>query len=204
MFSYTRFDLAQKQKAIFVHIPRTGGTALSRHFYPHASRMFLPHATASFISYHLGEKLWDKMFTFAFVRNPWERIVSWYLFYTTHRTPDHFLPFSDFVKRDPMIMGSFAHNGWLDSHLWSQSLFLTSDGSPDGKVMVDFVGKYETFDKDVKYICDKLELPMITKEKNATGDSYRYQDFYNEETKALVAERCKWEIDQFGYKYEEE
>jgi chondroitin 4-sulfotransferase 11 len=200
MFSYTRFDISPKQRGIFIHVPRTGGTSISRHVFPRASRMFLAHSTASFVQSHIGDVYWEKLFTFSFVRNPYERLVSWYLFYKKNRPNTHFLSFDEFLKRDTMIMGSFVYNGWMDVDLWSQSVFLTADGSSKSDIIVDFVGRYENFDEDMSYICEKLELPKLTTHKHNSGE-YDYKDYYTDELKALVKTRCAWEIKTYGYKY---
>lgn len=204
MFSYVNTELSARQRGVFIHIPRTAGTSISRHIHPQASRMYLAHATASFVKYQLdmtGPAVWDKLFTFAFVRNPWERLVSWYLFYRRHRKGRKVLPFHDFIQRDSMIMGSFAHNGWTDTNLWSQAIFLTDNATPSGNIMVDFVGKYENIDEDFAYICSKLELPMHIRKKNNVA-AYNYKDYYTDEDAARVEKLCAWEIKQFGYKFE--
>jgi len=206
MFSYVNFEPSPQQRGILIHIPQTSGVVMSRHLHPRASRMFLAHATASFVRYQLGDSLWRKMFTFAFVRNPWERLVYWYELYRRKHKSQKMLSFEEFLSRDTMIMGSFAHNGWTDVDLWSQSVFLTSNGSSSGKVIVDFVGRVENVESDFGYICDKLEIrrPQEPLDMNNTRHLHYSTYYHSKELVALVARRCSWEINKYGYKFEKE
>ena len=68
--------------------------------------------------------------------------------------------------------------------------------------MVDFVGKVENFDEDFKTVCDRLGLGYKYKTQNV-GSDYDYREFYDEQTYEIVTKRCKWDIETFGYKFEE-
>jgi len=200
---YINFEVKPKQRGIFVHIPRAAGTTVSRHIWPWASRMFLAHATASFVRDNIGKRQWDKYFTFAFVRNPWERIVSYYLLYreyTQYNKIDRRISFDDFLEHDSLIMGSFGYNGWLLSEeMWSQKIFITNH-LDSKEIIVDFIGKFEDFDKDFGFVCDKLEINKNWRKKNANS-KYDYRDYYTDETRKLIEKRCRWEIEKFGYEY---
>jgi len=61
--------------AYFIHVPRTGGTTIWNH--TNLPKIMPFHGTARFYKGRIQN--WDKLFTFAFVRNPYERAVSWWL-----------------------------------------------------------------------------------------------------------------------------
>jgi len=72
--------ILKNKKIIFVHIPRTGGCSIENHFNFKASDTWKPdtaqHLTLQEYSEHFDI---DKYFKFTVVRNPWDRIISWYL-----------------------------------------------------------------------------------------------------------------------------
>ena len=61
------------QNYIFIHINKTGGTSIER-----ALGGKFQHKTAREKIAELGEAVWQAKFTFAFVRNPWDKMVSQY------------------------------------------------------------------------------------------------------------------------------
>lgn len=68
-----------KQKYLFIHIPKNAGTAMYR-VLGKASKEWDWHAPAKVIQDQLPD--WDKYYKFAFVRNPWSRMVSLYARFT--------------------------------------------------------------------------------------------------------------------------
>ena len=71
----------------------------------------------------------------------------------------------------------------------------------DDKPRVDFVGRYETYQTDIEYVCDRLnieyeELPVL----NKTNHNY-YVDYYDNKTKELVGRMYEKDILNFGYEF---
>ena len=68
------------KKIIFIHIPRTGGTSVEKYFNFKTSTDWkiktAQHLTLAEYDNHYDL---DKYFKFTIVRNPWDRLVSWYL-----------------------------------------------------------------------------------------------------------------------------
>jgi len=58
---------------VFIHINKTDGTSIEA-----ALGLRLEHKTAQEKIHQLGLASWRNRFTFAFVRNPWDRVVSHY------------------------------------------------------------------------------------------------------------------------------
>lgn len=204
--NYISFELKSKHRGIFIHVPRTGGVMMSRHVWPWATRLYMAHITASYCRDIIGKLAWDKIFTFAFVRNPWERILSRYFTYSNYtrfHKIDRSMTFEEYLNHHPMILGSVAYNGWiLNDEIWSQKLFLVGDLlDDDDDPIVDFVGRFEKFDEDFGFVCDKLEIPKNWRQKNESGKKYDYHDYYTDETRKLIEKRCKWEIEKYGYQY---
>jgi len=135
----------------------------------------------------------DSFYKFAFVRNPWDWQVSIYHYVTQcHNHPDHEL----FVR-----FGSFER--YLEWRLNSrgpelQSEFVLSDA---GELLVDFVGHYESLRDDFAAVCARVgaEARFLVHENRSQHRGFR--DYYTDETRAIVADAYKDDIDFFGYDF---
>lgn len=162
--------------------------------------------------------LFPGLFTFAFVRNPWDRLVSCYRDKVrgevdgyTHFTIrpgvanclarfDAFvagMSFEDFVIAVASIPDAAA-----DRHFRSQHTFVTNGA---GKIAVDFVGRYESLLRDFQVVREKIGLPDIVLPRlQAARESVRYPTFYSPRIRDLVAERFRRDIEIFGYQFDSE
>lgn len=164
-----------------------------------------------------GPKLYPALFSFAFVRNPWDRLVSCYRDKVLGETPDFttFHPgrgvayclarFDAF--RPGMSFGEFVEavtaipDDEADEHFRSQHTFLTNH---DGQIAVDFVGRFERLDKDFAVVRRRLgfawtPLPRI----QATRTRVDYVQYYDSDTRAAVARRYAKDMQLFGYPFDE-
>lgn len=77
------FCLEGERPWCFIRLPRTANTATAAtlaELFPNARRdeRHLKHVTARYLRRNLGGDVWDKMFRFAFTRDPREVVVSFY------------------------------------------------------------------------------------------------------------------------------
>ena len=96
----------------------------------------------------------------------------------------------------------------------------TNDGDDNGKLLVDFVGKFENLREDFKTVSRQLgfedaALPHVNSSdkksrelrrkvrnflhRNNEGNLRQYVDFYDAETREYVAELYRDDIRNFGY-----
>ncbi len=144
-------------------------------------------------------------FKFAFVRNPWDRLVSCYLnkigpssihgnfskyglFY-----PD--MSFENFVKAVAIIPDIVS-----DEHFRSQASFLWDI---HGEQRVDFIGKLESIDKDFGIVGKRLNMPVdkLPHLMRSRKRKLDYRNYYTNETIALVANRYRKDIELLGYTF---
>ena len=94
---------------LFVHIQKTGGTSISEALMKHAGATFVSPAH---LPLHALEFSSPRPFVFAVVRNPWDRLVSWYEMMKRNKIHNDFskyllepssngsaVSFSEFIRR---------------------------------------------------------------------------------------------------------
>ena len=164
-----------------------------------------------------GDSLWyPEQFSFAFARNPWDRLVSCYRdkilgdvkgFTSFDIKPgvanclagfDEFIPgmgFEAFVHAVCSISDADA-----DEHFRSQYTFVAH---PSKTLALSFVGRYETLAEDLKQIEARAGLPPLNLPRlQAASSKAVYQDYYpTHSLREAVALRFKSDIELFGYEF---
>ena len=202
-------------KCIFVHIPKCGGTSIENVIWPeprNTSDLWmgfvskfrnkyqtggLQHLLATQIREEVGEKVYSDYYKFTIVRNPWDKAVSQF-FYMRQR-PD----LREYIgmKEDDTFMryleltNSKLHVQWEKQHKFFQD--------ENGKIIVNFIGRLENFKADSAHILDRLGIQAEIPHVNATRHKH-YSEYYNTETREMVAEMYKDDIRILWYKFEEQ
>ncbi len=221
---------------IFVHIPKTAGRSVEMFFLqrlgmdrendadrqkllitdnpdPHRGTEKLTHLSAAeYVQCgYLAQDEFAGFYKFSFVRNPWARLVSEYRYrnYLNHRS------FKDFV------MNKLPSPGPDDNyrHVMPQTDMLYGR---DGRLLVDFVGKFENLQSDFDKVCaqlgiEKSTLPHVNSSDKSSRELKRkmrnflyrnnetplrqYTDFYDDETREFVADLYRMDIENFGYNF---
>lgn len=197
-------------KCIFIHVPKTGGSSINRALHNgeyYAVDHQLPHDLVQ-----RRPKIWNEYFTFAFIRNPWDRFVSAFLYNTRtafslrdRKQPvkglrtsllDFNYNFDDFIDKTDRgrIVASFQFRPqtvWL----WSQ------DNKP---LNFNFIGRYEKLQEDFDYVCEQLGLEKTKLSvNNASPRKKHYTEYYNDKTREIIEDMYKTEIEYFNYKFGE-
>lgn len=163
-----------------------------------------------------GEERWQSYFTFAFVRNPWDRAVSIYEHMRTDYKATRLRPFAGRSGKakillaicgelnisprkfsfDDFVYGVLRDRAFENYHWDTQSNALT-DGA--GNILFDWVGRFENLEPDFQHACNaiglpRLELPHHNKSKRKIWPSY-----YTDHSFKTVAEIYREDIDLFEY-----
>jgi len=77
----------------------------------------------------------------------------------------------------------------------------------EGKVLVDFIGRFESIQNDYDKVCDVIGAPKqmlgkyLATQKDAGTE--HYSCFYDNESKEIVAEIYKDDIERFRYDFQQ-
>ena len=135
------------------------------------------------------------MFVFTLVRNPWDRMISFYT-WAREQTFDHptveaakTLDFWDFLM-DPGVSDTFRKNP-------ARAYVTDATGTERCDVFV----RLEHLDSDLAPLWDHLGFRVEIPHLNASDRSGDYRDWYDKESRNRVADLMSEDIDRFGYSF---
>ncbi len=195
------------RRLIFVHVQKTGGNAISTALSQNPD-CAEKHFFARDLRERYGTDVWNAYFKFAFVRNPWDRLVSWWSMVDARRAAfADGMPlnkFSRFVLERATTFEEFLENCDdeivdADGRKWiyrNQLDYLTDSS---GRQMVDFVGRFETLQQDFDTIARKtngrpVPLPHVYRSQHP-----HYSEYFTPTLAEKVAHRFERDINAFGY-----
>jgi hypothetical protein len=222
-------------KCLFVHIPKTAGQSVETVFLERAGLSWaqreafllkpnsnplkgpprLAHLTAQeYLDYgYISNQDFVQFHKFTVVRNPWDRLVSEYLY---QRYP---YSFKDFVfKHFPKLgQDDYQNHHGHYRHVMPQHHFLFNE---QGEFLVDSVIKFENLEPEFGQVSNAitgLTLNLPHKNKTATSSilanikkavtsiktngmkTKSYREFYDSETDDWLAEFYAKDIELFNY-----
>lgn len=172
------------------------------------------HAPALAVRNIITDPVWNEYFTFTFVRNTYSWVVSsigfWFKIGRLPKPKNGYLTMDHFREAVKYYTTPVGRRYDPNSNIRSQHSFICDN---DGKIIVDFVGKFENLDGDFKKICQKIGVQPISltvqnssmaslKKKHSIGIPWVEHYKRNPEAKAYVYKHWKRDIDAFGFKLE--
>ena len=209
----SRMLISDKKKFIFVHIEKTAGTSITSALKPYSIKrpssklysvlriMELPkdyrryrfpkHCGLCEAQKMMPAELYNKYFKFAFVRNPWDRLVSEYNAAIAknrrhrHRRIKAMRDFSNYVSYEIKRNKLAQLPKLVDQH---------------GNMGLDFAGRFETLHEDFNHICNTLGIDIVLQKLNAF-DHPDYREYYTDGTRERVRRHWAQDIEAFNYKF---
>ena len=206
---------------IFVHIPKTGGTAMALALEDRAKAddiligdtpkalkrkkrlkdvqtagRLWKHSRLRDVEPMVSRDEMERMFTFTLVRNPWDRVVSYY-HWLQDQSFDHpavrfaqTLPFDQFVN-EPHTQTSLAANSY-DSYM--------RDGA--GTEHCTMYIRLEHLAADMSPLADHLGFMPDVLIANASKRDSDWRGYYNSQTRDLIGNLCAPDILRFKYSFD--
>jgi len=179
----------------FIHISKTAGSSIK---YALGVPWENKHKTAHEKIEELGQRVWDRKFTFTVVRNPWDRAVSEYHYRirtNQNELGENPIAFSDWIRLTYQEVDPFYQD---DPQMFMPQADWVYNKS--GKCLVDFICRYERLREDFAHVCLKVGVSADLPHMNAT-DHGSYRDCYDDETSEIVAKWFRKDIEQFEYTF---
>jgi len=150
------------------------------------------HINARQIRAILGEETFTSFFKFAFVRNPYERFISYCAFMgrdgAFHANPQRFIRQVIAAARPP-----------YELLFRPQSDFLVD---PSGKLEMDYVGRTEEMQASYDHICARLGVSSEMLEHANASTHARYQDYYDPDVRQWVGSFYRRDLEMFDYRFD--
>jgi hypothetical protein len=155
------------------------------------------HDLASDVKRKVGKKVWNNYYKFAIVRNPWDRYLS---IYKNRRTNQgRFKKYKTFKSWIYSLYRVFKKRGNLPYAFGDQLSWLSDE---NGKVLVDYVGRFENYKEEWRKICKVIKARKRLMHANKT-DHKHYSMYYGDKMVKMVEEMAKKDIEHFGYTFED-
>ena len=189
--------LSNGYKFIFIHPHRTGGTALTSELKSHFSSALKEssqhdNAKTDEAGFLANNKNYTVLGT---VRNPWERILSWFLILnnfnrkTVEEEKEHFEVFlRSGVLENPSDL--YFHYNQLD-------YFINKEGE---LLCQDFI-RFENYEQSLHSVLKKLNLSIPSPKRLNQSLSSDHKPFYSKISEDIIREKCKKDIEYFGYSF---
>ena len=194
--NYSFHFINEKHNFIYISIPKVASTTLLNSFFlGHKHSLIEP------------QKKIKEYLKFTFVRNPWSRMISNYIYWTTN--PARISQLSDVWQMTRANNGNLWKrkienlNDFLDmtkklnNHHWEPQINFCKN------FKMDFIGRFENLQQDINIVCDKIGIPRKQLPHTNNSKHKHYTEYYDDETRSIVAERYVKDIEYFGYKFGE-
>ncbi|WP_170443346.1 sulfotransferase family 2 domain-containing protein [Ruegeria arenilitoris] len=213
--------LSTGRSYIFIHIPKTGGTSLALALEqramkddilvgdtPKAQRRnqrnrslktagrLWKHSRLTDLRGLLPDQQMQEMFVFTLIRNPWDRMVSYY-YWLRDQSFDHpavhlagWLDFEAFVLH-PKIQQSFRENPF-------PSYVRDATGTDLCRAYI----RIESFQRDAAPLFDHLGFRLDLPHENRSARGAEYANYYSVQAKKAVFDACREDIERFEYRFE--
>jgi hypothetical protein len=176
--------IIEEHKTIFIHIPKNAGTSIETLF-ANSSFRIQPnkHANIHEIKKKFP-KLYDSHRKFTIVRNPYDKMVSWYFYLKRKVGEKHkVVEFNDWIKDPQLFWHADDPIHFLDpQHTWI-----------DDTVKVI---KFENLNEELnEFFKEDIKLPITNKSNHD-----HYSTYYNRKSLDIIYDRYEEDFEKFNYK----
>jgi hypothetical protein len=194
---------------LFVHIPKTAGNSIQSVLRDYSEDQLVAlrkeqdgierfglrnpkynirkHSTLREYRQALRDEQFHNLYKFTCVRNPWDRMVSYYF------TP----------TQNPETWNREKFRGIISKAVSVADYLRLDEGEEDPFANVDSIMRFENLADDFRTVCGRLDISPPTLPQYNRSTRERYSKYYDDELRELVCARFAAEIERFGYTFEQ-
>jgi hypothetical protein len=202
--------ISLQKRFLFVHIPKTAGNSIQTILRDYSEDQLVAlrkeqdgierfglrnpkynikkHSTLGEYRDALGNEQFRSLYKFTCVRNPWDRMVSYY--FTPTQSPEIW----DRKKFRRIISKAVSVADYLR---------LDQD-EEDPFANVDYIMRFENLADDFRTVCGTLGISPETLPRYNRSSREHYSKYYDDELREVVRARFAAEIERFGYTFEKQ
>ena len=200
--------ISLRKRFLFVHIPKTAGNSIQSVLRDYSEDQLVAlrkeqdgierfglhnpkykvkkHSTLSEYYDALGNEQFGKLYKFTCVRNPWDRMVSYYF------TP----------TQNPEIWDRKKFREIISKAMSAADYLRLGDDGEDPFANVDYTMRFENLADDFRVVCATIGISPPTLPQYNRSSREHYSKYYDDELREFVCARFAAEIERFGYKFE--
>lgn len=149
---------------------------------------------------YVPAKVYKDYFKFAFIRNPFDRLVSCWLNKVYKRKDNRFKASDEMLRNMQTFSGFISFVETLDletcdEHIRNQSSLIDLSN-------INYIGRMENFEEDLDEVFNIIGIKNnVLTVKNVTKSRKSYQEYYSESDIKRVHQLYKKDIRIFGYQF---
>lgn len=213
--------IEQHTPLIFIHIPKTAGRSIFTGLSKNNNIIHIPNnrtkITNNYHSTLADAELFlptvKDPFVFTVVRNPWDRVSSWFFFrrkilLLALKNFDGAVSRGKVINNKPVIEEEYElmhhdFNQWFIKYYnteWDNTWFSLNYSQSywinGSRFSIDKVVKYESLESDIAFL--NIDLPVTNQSKK---DVSNYRELYTSKTKKIVSKIYEEDLDRFKYSF---
>jgi hypothetical protein len=200
--------ISLQKRFLFVHIPKTAGNSIQsvlrgysedqlvalrkeqdgieRFGLRNAKYKIKKHSKLNEYRDALGDEQFRDLYKFTCVRNPWDRMVSYYFTPTQNAETWNRKKFREIISKAVSVAD------YLRLH----------NGEEDAFANVDYIMKFENLVNDFRAVCKAIGISPPTLPRYNRSSREHYSKYYDDELRELVRVQFAPEIKRFSYTFE--
>jgi hypothetical protein len=197
-----------QKRFLFIHIPKTAGNSIQSVLRDYSEDQLVAlrkeqdgverfglrnhkykirkHSTLKEYRDNLGDEQFRKLYRFTCVRNPWDRMVSYYF------TP----------TQNPKSWDRKKFRGIISRVVSISDYLRLNEDEEDPFANADYIMRFENLADDFRSLCNQLKISPATLPQYNRSTREHYSKYYDDELREFVGTRFAAEIERFGYTFE--